>query len=258
MYRVNYNQIAPEYDRRFTSPELEDRGNVLLALAGQIEARRILEVGCGTAHWLSALHTVTPYLFGLDLSTGMLQHARKREVPLRLIQGSADRLPLGDHQFDLVYCVDAIHHFADPAAFIARAYALLDGGGVLAIIGTNPHQGKEIWYAYEYFSGMYETDLQRFPTQERMMHWMTAAGFANVAVQTVERIEEAKEGRAVLDDPFLRKNACSQMALLSEEVYRAGINQIVIDLADAEARGQTLVFHSMLSIDMCSGHKPKV
>ena len=50
----------------------------------------------------------------------------------------------------------------------------------------------------------------------------------------MEHIVDPKYGRAVLDDPFLKKHATSQLALLSDEAYAAGLRRIKAALAEAD------------------------
>jgi hypothetical protein len=60
----------------------------------------------------------------------------------------------------------------------------------------------------------------------------------------------------VLDDPFLQKNATSQLALLTEAAYAASIQGIEAALQEAEARGNELIFATDLRLDMIVGYKP--
>jgi ubiquinone/menaquinone biosynthesis C-methylase UbiE len=240
--QVNYDQIAPTYDRRFVDDGPRGTGTVLLTLAQELRAARLLEVGCGTGHWLALLRPATPHLFGLDLSAGMLSQARRRNGELALVRGRADRLPFPDSSFDLVCCVNAIHHFGNQRTFIAEARRLLRPGGALAVIGFDPRQHRDKWYIYDFFTGTYETDLQRFPSWGTVLDWMIATGFARVEWRFAERIEDHKQGGAVLDDPFLEKNACSQLALLSDDEYAAGLEALRAVVAAGEAGGEILRF----------------
>ena len=250
---LNYDKIASEYDRRYDNLPLQDRGKALLALAGRLRPRRVLEAGCGTGHWLAAMHSVAPHLFGLDLSQGMLNQARKRGAGLGLVRGTAVQLPFRQEQFDLIVCIDAIHHFSHPRGFIAEAFRALRPGGALAILYGDPRHG--VWYVYSYFENVYAADLARFPVREELVEWMTAAGFEQVDLQTVEEVKELCEGRRILENPFLRKNSCSQLALLSDEAYQAGIAGIENALREAEARGEKLSFRTELSICMAVAYK---
>ena len=87
--RVNYDAIASTYNRRFAE---QPRSGTLQALAELVQAmgaERVLEVGCGTGHWLAGLSNLAPQVYGLDFSAGMLAQAQQQENPLALLQGQA-------------------------------------------------------------------------------------------------------------------------------------------------------------------------
>jgi ubiquinone/menaquinone biosynthesis C-methylase UbiE len=240
---VDYDRLAGAYHRRYAlspQPAIADR---LRALAEEAQARRILEVGCGTAYWLSGLAAALPVqVAGLDLSAGMLAQARRLAGPLPLLRGTAARLPFAGAALDLVYCVNALHHFPDPRSFIGEARRVLRPGGLLAVFGMTPHHGHSSWYVYDYFDGTYATDAARFPTWGTVLDWMLAVGLEHARWQVVDRIVDDKVGRAVLDDPFLKKESTSQLVLLTDEAYATGLRRIEADLAAAEARAEELVF----------------
>jgi len=255
--RVNYDQIAPTYDKRFVHDRTEGIGEAILDLAQRLDAGRILEVGCGTCYWLAQMQRVGSELHGLDLSTGMLNQGRERRTGLRLVNGCARRLPFESGMFDLVFCVNAIHHFQDSRGFVSEAARVLRRDGVLAVVGSNPHGRRESWFVYRYFDGAYETDLMRFPTWKTVRRWMFEDGFEEIEWREVERIVDPKYGRSVFADPFLKKNSCSQLALLTDEAYRAGLERIEADLVEAEARGETLVFETDILTAMLAGRKAR-
>ncbi len=184
----------------------------------------------------------------------MLRQAQRRAAYLRLVRGTATRLPFARDRFDLVFCVDAVHHFGEPRAFIAQAFRILKPGGGLAIVGSDPRHDR--WYVYDYFESAYATDLARFPPRETLAEWMGAEGFGQVELQAVEHIQAIHIGRQVLKDPFLRKNSCSQLALLRDAAYRDGVAKISNDLSNAESRGELPVFRTELFIHMLVGYKP--
>jgi ubiquinone/menaquinone biosynthesis C-methylase UbiE len=253
---VNYDQIAPNYNERYHLNQLENVASTLRALIQNIGAEQILEVGCGTGRWLGELHPLARRVYGLDLSPGMLVQAQQRPEPLRLVCGQATKLPFPDRVFDLVYCVNALHHFQRPQIFITEARRLLRSGGGLAIIGMDPHTGRDKWYLYHYFEETYELDLNRFPSAGTIVDWMIAAGFERVERRPVERIVNAVLGRAILTDHFLQKHGTSQLALLTDETYAAGLRKIEAALQAAEARGETLTFAVDISLSMIMGQLP--
>jgi SAM-dependent methyltransferase len=252
--QVDYDRIAPTYNRRFAGGGHLGIAAALRGLAQEVGARQILEVGCGTGYWLAELASFAG-VHGLDLSSGMLAQAQQRQASFCLCQGRASRLPYADATFDLVYCVNAIHHFDAPEGFVYEAHRLLRPGGALAVVGTDPHTlcdsaGGSAWYVYEYFEGTWQTDLVRFPSWGTILDWMAAAGFQQAAWQEVARIHDPKVGRAVLADPFLQKDSCSQLALLSDKEYTAGLRRIEAALAEAEEAGEAPIFHTDLALAM--------
>jgi ubiquinone/menaquinone biosynthesis C-methylase UbiE len=268
-HKVNYDQLASTYNQRFQDNERSGTAVALRALALDLCAQlgrtpRILEVGCGTGRWLAELAAVSwgtsvcGPVYGLDLSTGMLKQAQSREADLRLVRGRAGRLPCAAHCFDLVYAVNAIHHFWEPRAFVAEARRMLRPGGRLAVIGMDPHARRESWYVYRYFEGVYETDLERFPSWQEIETWMVEEGLQEVTCRVIERIWNPLSGRAVLDDPFIRHGSSSQLALLSQEAYHAGLRRIEDALGEAEARGETLLFPVDNPLAMIVGYRPPI
>lgn len=254
--KLNYDQIASDYNQRYPDSQTWDRGQALLKLANQLKAKTILEVGSGTGFWLNLLHQITPRLYGLDFSAGMISQARKQPAPIKLTRGTAIQLPYQSGTFDLLYCVDAIHHFGDHRAFIAEAFRVLKKGGALAVLGHDPHEaGEDSWYIYNYFEDVYDTDLRRYPSGKSVMDWMKADGFQDISAQEVEKIVNIHVGDGVFNDPFIKQNATSQLALLSAEKYQSGLKRIRETLEQARAGNERIVFRSQISVKMFLGYK---
>ncbi len=249
--RVDYDTLAPTYNTRFEAQSARpDIARALADLARDLHAHRILEAGCGTGHWLAGLRALTGQCYGLDPSAGMLAQARRQSAPWRLLRGRGERLPCATGTLDMVYCVNALHHIAEARAFVSEAWRVLRPGGLLALIGMDPHGRRGSWYVYEYFAGSYETDLARFPSWEVVLDWLNAAGFTQLARQLVEHIFDPKKGRAVFADPFLRKHAVSQLALLNDTAYAAGLRRMEAALAANE----NLVFPVDILTEMVTGY----
>ena len=253
--RVDYDQIAPSYDQRYGALKYEGVASTLLSLARAGPAGRILDVGCGTGHWLAQLRAVSPHVYGLDSSLGMLEQA-DQELHDHLVCGEASRSPFAQAVFDLIFCVNAFHHFADKREFITQAAPALRPGGTLAIIGMDPHTGQDDWSLYHYFEGTREADLARYPSAESIKNWMTEAGFVQVVSGIAEHMVHSLTGREVLQSPFLQKGGTSQLALLTEEAYAAGLERIKGDLLQAEKSGVPLEFVVDISLALVTGRAP--
>lgn len=245
---VNYNAVAPNYNARYTQNPLAGVARELRALAAQTGAREVLEVGCGTGRWVIELQPLVRRISGLDFSFGMLQQAQTQDAGLLLINGDANHLPFADSSFDLVLSVNALQHYTDQRAFIAEARRLLRAGGALAIVNLDPHIGRDRWYLYEYFEGVQAHDLRRFPSSGALLDWMLAAGFTRAEWRVAEHIHQEFAGREILENPFTQKNGSSQLALLSDAAYTAGLERLHTTLAQADGSPPVFVTDQWLTL----------
>lgn len=122
---VNYDVIAPRYDARYAQNPLAGVSRELRTLVSISQARDVLEVGCGTGHWVIELFPLVRRIVGLDFSFGMLEQARAQNDALLLTNGDANLLPFPSASFDLVLSLNALQHYTDPRAFISEARRLL-------------------------------------------------------------------------------------------------------------------------------------
>ena len=253
--RVDYDQIATSCDQRHGALQYQGLASTLLSLARAGPAERILKVGCGTGHWLAQLRAVSPHVCGLDSSIRMLEQSN-RDLRNRLVCGEAGRLPFAQAVFDLIFCVNAFHHFADKRKFITGAAQALRSAGTLAIIDMDPHTGQDHWSLYHYFEGTREADLARYPSADSIKGWMVAAGLVQVCSGIAEHIVHSLTGREVLRSPFLQNGGTSQLALSAEEAYAAGLERIKGDLLQAEKTGVPLEFVVDVSLALVTGRAP--
>lgn len=81
-----------------------------------VDAARVLEIGCGGAHYARVLERLAPaglrQYWGLDRSPHMLALARRRAPQGVFVLGDATRLPFADRAFDIVLDGGALLHVA--------------------------------------------------------------------------------------------------------------------------------------------------
>jgi ubiquinone/menaquinone biosynthesis C-methylase UbiE len=220
----NYDRLAPTYDQRFEAETSEGLPAFVAETLATLQPNRWLEVGCGTGRWLSL--ATGGQAIGLDRSAGMLAQARRRLAPGRLVQGEAGALPFAHEQFDLVLCVHALHHFPDVAGFLHQAASMLCPGASLVIAGLDAHDPDLSWYVYDFFEGVLARDRRRYPPWSGLEALVSSIGLRPTERGRAESIRQVQRGRQVLADPFLRPSSTSQLALLSEPAYRAGLARI--------------------------------
>lgn len=261
--RLDYDLVASSYDRRFEDQKSSGIAEALLEQCRDFQPRWVLEVGCGTARWLSEIWAclaeigLDPQCYGLDLSARMLAQAHRKDPGLYLTRGRAARLPYRSGSFDLVYCVNALHHFDRPTEFVQAARRVLRPAGKIALIGMDLYQQPCTWFIYDYFAGVLETDLARYLPWEHVRDWLSAAGFETLDWQIVERYEQVFNGEQVFEDPFLRKGSTSQLALLSEADYQAGLDKMSRAIRSAAEKGVRIEFQVDISMGMLTGQLPE-
>jgi SAM-dependent methyltransferase len=103
-------------------------------LLGEVAGQRVLEVGCGSAmcsRWLAG-RGARPV--ALDLSTGMLRHARsgarRTGIVVPLVQADATHLPFRTAAFDIAFTAfGAVPFVADSEALMREVARVLRPGG---------------------------------------------------------------------------------------------------------------------------------
>lgn len=254
MTGVDYDEIAPTYDRRYAVDPLDDVALALELLTVELNAESILEVGCGTGHWLGSLAYVSGMVLGVDASMGMLRQAQERGGSLQLVCGRAEQPPFADGRFDLLFVVNALHHFGEQERFVGRAWELLRPGGALVIVGFDPRAHPD-WYIYQYFEGTFALDVDRMPSLPVLDGWLQEAGFGKVEQDVVARVDIRRRGREIWDDPFLQKEATSELVLLSDGTYHAGLSRIKAAIEEAEEKGEQALFTTQIDFVMTIGRR---
>ena len=99
--------------------------------------------------------------------------------------------------------------------------------------------------------------MRRYPSFGQVVDWSSEAGLDDVELRIVDNSGLRYTGRGVLTDPFLKKESNSLLALLSDDVYAAGLQKIELAVVRAEQRGESLEFRSDLAFGMVSGLKAR-
>jgi len=237
---VNYDSIAANYDRRYAINDYSGVEEALAAFVGPEPTGRVLEVGCGTGHWLRRLAERGSRVAGVDASYNMLDYAHDQAPGAVLAHARAEHLPWAGEAFERLFCINALHHFEDKAMFFAEARRVLRPGGQLMTIGLDPHAGVDRWYIYEYFEPAFEIDKRRYPASSQIREWMHALEFSNVRTSEVQHLPAQLSARAAIEEGRLDRGMTSQLAVLTDEQYQRGIDGIRRALESAETRGETL------------------
>lgn len=250
---IIYDELANEFDERYRHQSFPGIQAWLRRLAGYPGTNKVLEVGCGTGHWLTILSDLPVELTGVDPSPAMLEKARAHATKAALVCVSAENIPFPASSFDLIFCVNAFHHFSDHKKFLRVGRVLLRNGGRLAIFGLDPHAPGTDWYLYDYFPGVRAADLRRYSPTIEIKRLMAEAGFNDLSAEPAERIQRTFTDDSVFQDPFLVRQSTSQLLLISEESYLNGKRAIAAAVAKASRERRPIFFRVNLGLFVTVG-----
>jgi ubiquinone/menaquinone biosynthesis C-methylase UbiE len=114
----------------------------------------LVDVGCGPGHLLESIVDLRPELashslVGIDYSLVALEQSRKRLPGAQFLLADANALPLSEHQFDCVCCVETLEHLEDPQAATAELERITRKGGTILV--TVPNGELDDWDGHRHF-----------------------------------------------------------------------------------------------------------
>jgi len=132
-----FDVYAEKFEAHLTQKlDYQTPAHIMSALASCIEPHagvglNILDLGCGTGLCGELLRVVSHKLVGVDLSSGMLEVARKKEKYDELVeQEVVAYLNECGQPFDVIVAADLLVYLGDLSSLFAAAQAVLTGGGL--------------------------------------------------------------------------------------------------------------------------------
>ncbi|MCH7814538.1 MAG: class I SAM-dependent methyltransferase, partial [Planctomycetes bacterium] len=108
---------------------------------GQVEGRRIVDVGCGTGRHTQWLAQAGAEVVALDCSLGMMSRARAKVAGGRVLfcrHSLPDPLPLADASCDHVLFALVGEHVEHPRAVLVEFARILRPGGTVVFTALHP------------------------------------------------------------------------------------------------------------------------
>jgi SAM-dependent methyltransferase len=157
----------------------------IIALAGDVAGRRILDAGCGSGPLSAALRDRGAVVTGIDASAGMLALARRRlggDADLHVVD-VRDPLPFPDGAFDDVVASLVLHYLEDWGPTLAEMRRVLRPGGRLIASVQHPfvdylvQDPRPDYFATTSYTDEWTFGGQSFPMTfwRRPLHAMTDA-----------------------------------------------------------------------------------
>jgi ubiquinone/menaquinone biosynthesis C-methylase UbiE len=223
---VDYDLVAATYDKRYDRNRYDGVQAVLERFVDPARCANAAEVGCGTGHWLAELCDRVPCTAGLDLSAEMLQRARTAAPRALLVRGRAEKLPWAARSFDRLFCINAMHHFADADAFMIEARRVLRAAGAIMIVGLDPHTRLDSWWVYDYFPAALEADRARYMPTGRIRERLHSAGFAQAVTEVAQHIPAAVPFAVASERGLVDRRGKSQLMVLTDAEFEEGLRRL--------------------------------
>lgn len=209
-------------------------GELLAALisgSGIHAESKVLEQGCGTGNYISALHfLIGCSAWGVDSSSDMLSQAESQTARVAWICAPAEKMRLSDVQFDFVYSVDAVHHFRDRPSVLSETERLLTAGGIVCIATDSEATIRNRKPLSVYWPETVELELARYPSIDVLEAELSNCGFVEL------RHQEVAAPSWLIDASAYRAKAFSCLRLLPEQTFERGLRHLEADLAKAPVR----------------------
>jgi predicted TPR repeat methyltransferase len=183
-----FNQLAETFDQhlveklRYQTPELLYAA-VMGSTAGKFGT--VFDLGCGTGLCGPRFRAHAGVLVGIDLSAGMLEQARRRELYDQLVLGDLiPALSARPGAADLAIAADVLPYFGELGPLFGAVHGALQAGGMFAFSVESAATERYVLQA-----------TRRYGHSESYVRAVAAAtGFEVVSVGAATLREEAGEG----------------------------------------------------------------
>ena len=189
---------------------------------GESKIGRILDVGCGTGRFSTALsNRFGARVYALDPSRKMLSIARSRISPgVSLIAGDAERLPVRSSSMDIIFLSMVFHHIRNrPVACDEFARILQPGGTLVVRTATKETLRTYLWLTF--FPAAQAIEYARVPSRASLVNTVSQAGFRLAADEVVTQRRYAKNLLEYRRQIGVR--ALSSLKEISDEEFGAGL-----------------------------------
>jgi len=138
-------EAKKRYSERFVGAtpkepwQLEDRHRKVLEIFSKYRFERILDVGCGDGNFSMLIGEAckAKEVYGIEISEGGVEMARKNGVKCFQLDVDAEDFPFEDNYFDAVFAGELIEHLFDPDHFLDEVYRVLRPEGIFVLSTPN-------------------------------------------------------------------------------------------------------------------------
>ena len=153
------------------------RDNAGLRRAQTVESFDVLDAGCGTGLCGAVVASFARRLVGVDISQGMLDHAKSKNIYHKLVQAElTEFLRESNETFDLIVSSDTLVYFGDLSGVLGAFAKALRPQGLLvftlerAVGEGNPDYQLQLHGRYNHSQAYVEQLLESLGLHSTVMH----------------------------------------------------------------------------------------
>ena len=236
---VTYAQGRPDYPRQLTG---------WLTEALHIDAQStVIDLGAGTGKFTRLLSSLAPALIAVEPVQAMGAQLNKLLPDVRLVEGTADSMPLPTAVADALVCAQAFHWFSTEAA-LAEIHRVLKPDGRLGLVWNVRDESVDWVAAITDIITPYEGDTPRFHTGR----WREAftGEYFSVPVMTTFTYQHVGSPQEVIMDRFLSVSFIAALPAVEKATVTAQL-QALIDTHPALRGRDTVAFPYQTQAFVC-------
>ena len=157
----------------------------LVTLAKPLNAKKILDAGCGEGFSLNKLmiNKIGEELEGIEYSKEAIDLGKKLFPKANIKQGSIYEFPYKDNSFDLIVCTEVLEHLEDPQKALLEIIRVSKKHIILSV------PNEPFFRLANFLAGKYARDFGNSPGH--INHW-TALSFNNFVKKNRLKVLNAK------------------------------------------------------------------
>lgn len=186
-----FDTLAPEYEENRLADWYQAHAEEILKHCSTLEAGDVLDVGCGTGHFLRAYVQNNPGVraVGIDISSEMIKVAKNKARAVSLDQiefihadwETVEPDLLKAYDFKIIFCANAFHYFKQPKAATLKLQEQLGTDGTLYLLERNKSRSL-LTFVWGVLHKVLIKDQVIFYKTSELLEICEKAGFSKVKV----------------------------------------------------------------------------